>query len=296
MTIPSYGKVWAIGHRAVSELFDAPVVVQEKVDGSQFSFANLGGELHMRSKGRPVHLGNGDKLFTPAMETATRLMDEGRLPEGVVFRGETLCSPKHNALQYNRVPKGNIVLFDAHTLDQTNVASDPLPTWPDLEWVPTLYVGHVGEPRDLLDLLATESFLGGTLIEGFVAKRYDVFDQFGTPLKGKYVSEAFKETAAKEWKQANPGRQDVVAGLIAGLRQPRRWEKAIEHLRDDGMLDGSPKDIGPLIKAVQTDVLEECEDTIKQVLFDYFKKDIVRGVTGGLPEWYKDRLLAEAFA
>jgi ATP-dependent RNA circularization protein (DNA/RNA ligase family) len=36
--ILSYPSIYALGHRAIRELFDGPVVVEEKIDGSQFSF------------------------------------------------------------------------------------------------------------------------------------------------------------------------------------------------------------------------------------------------------------------
>lgn len=35
----SYPSIYAIGHKELDELFDDPVLVEEKVDGSQFSFS-----------------------------------------------------------------------------------------------------------------------------------------------------------------------------------------------------------------------------------------------------------------
>lgn len=35
--IPSYPKIYAVGHREVRDIFRFPVLVQEKIDGSQFS-------------------------------------------------------------------------------------------------------------------------------------------------------------------------------------------------------------------------------------------------------------------
>ena len=67
--------------------------------------------------------------------------------------------------------------------------------------------------------------------------------------------------------------------------------KAVQHLREDGSLLGEPKDIGPLIKEVIRDTMEEETDYIKETLFAWAKKDIARRVTSGLPEWYKQQLL-----
>lgn len=37
----SYPKIWNVGHAAVATMFDHPVLVEEKVDGSQFSFGRF---------------------------------------------------------------------------------------------------------------------------------------------------------------------------------------------------------------------------------------------------------------
>lgn len=50
--INSYPSIYSLGHRYISELFSGPVVIQEKIDGSQFSFGNLNGKLFCRSKGQ----------------------------------------------------------------------------------------------------------------------------------------------------------------------------------------------------------------------------------------------------
>ena len=89
----SYPKVWNLGHRAIKHLFDGPVVIQEKVDGSQFSFGAVDGVLECRSKGAQLHLPVKDKLFKGACETAQRLFDASSLVEGWVYRGEVLYGP-----------------------------------------------------------------------------------------------------------------------------------------------------------------------------------------------------------
>ena len=47
-----------------------------------------------------------------------------------------------------------------------------------------------------------------------------------------------------------------------------------------------------LLKEVQQDVKEECADEIKEALFGVYWKDIGRGTSVGLPQWYKERLIA----
>lgn len=104
----------------------------------------------------------------------------------------------------------------------------------------------------------------------------------------KFVSEAFKEIHQKEWKGSNPTQNDVVQSLIAGLRTPARWGKAVQHLKEAGKIEGSPRDIGLLVKETQEDIERECAELIKDELYKWAMPHIRRGVVAGLPEWYKE--------
>lgn len=57
--IHSYSSIYALGHKALEDLLKTPVLVEEKLDGSQFSFGvyiNQEGErlLKCRSKGADI--------------------------------------------------------------------------------------------------------------------------------------------------------------------------------------------------------------------------------------------------
>ena len=86
------------------------------------------------------------------------------------------------------------------------------------------------------------------------------------------------------------GGSGVVQSIIDAYRTEQRWEKAVQHLGDDCKLTGTPKDIGPLIGAVGKDVFEECANEIKEHLFKAQWKDIQKGLTEGLANWYIDRI------
>ena len=144
--------------------------------------------------------------------------------------------------------------------------------------------------------LERESILGGCKIEGIVVKNYSVFTKDKKAAMGKYVSEAFKEKHQGEWRKANPTQSDIVETLSAIYSTQARWQKALQHLREAGKLEGSPRDIGLLIQEVPNDILKEEEDQIKQTLFEHFWPKIRRGVTNGLPQWYKDELAKSAFS
>jgi hypothetical protein len=164
-----------------------------------------------------------------------------------------------------------------------------------LEIVPKLYEGIVSAPAELLSLLQHESILGGQKIEGIVIKNYQRFGLDKKVLMGKYVSEAFKEVHSAEWKESNPTKNDIIQKLILQLKTPARWAKAVQHLRESGTLTHSPKDIGALIKEVQQDTEAECREDIKDALYSQAMPHIKRGIIGGLPEWYKEKLMQSQF-
>jgi hypothetical protein len=143
--------------------------------------------------------------------------------------------------------------------------------------------------------MARESALGGP-IEGVVIKNYNKYNAEKKLLLGKHVSEAFKETNDKNWKAQKVGQRDIVEQLIEVYCTDARWQKAVQHLRDEGRLENAPKDIGPLIKEIQNDVLADSEDDIKQALFAWALPKLQRGLTKDFPMWYKEQLLERQFS
>lgn len=300
MTVNSYGSLYAIGHRAIRDLFEGEVVIQEKVDGSQFSFQIKNGEIECRSKGAQLNVVAPDKMFSAGVEVVKSLAD--KLQPGFVYRGEYLQRPKHNTLVYDRTPNNHIILFD---IEDTNLGEgyflSPVAMQLEaqrlgLEVVPTLFHGRVENVEVLRKLLDTVSVLGGQKIEGVVVKNYAKFTDDKKVMMGKFVSEAFKEVHQGEWKKNNPTQSDIMAQLVASYKTPARWAKAVQHLKEAGKIEGSPKDIGHIIKEVGEDVERECKDDIKQVLYDYFWPQLRRQLTGGLPEWYKEQVMQLSFS
>jgi hypothetical protein len=293
--ISSYGSIYALGHKAILDLFEGPVVVEEKVDGSQFSFGVINGVLSCRSKGAALNLEAPEKMFNKAVETVKSIAH--LLAPDYTYRGEYLQSPSHNTLKYNRVPVNHIILFDISTPGENYLSPNEkaeLAAAIGLEVVPSFEV-NVHSLEELKALCQRESVLGGVAMEGVVIKNYNKFHPDKKIMMGKYVREEFKEAHQSAWKVSNPTRTDVVQGLIDALKTEARWNKGVQHLRDAGKLEGSPKDIGLLMKEIPEDVLKECKDQIMETLFDYFWPQIRRGIVSGVPEWYKDQLAASSF-
>jgi len=192
--ISSYSKIYTIGHRAILDLFEEPVLIEEKIDGSQFSFGIFSGELICRSRNCLID-NNNPGMFLKAVDTA-KMIAYNLTPE-YIYRGEFLSKPKHNVLAYGRVPRDNIIIFDIDTNGLMNYMS-----YEDkvlecsrigLECVPRLYGGKIDSFEEFMGLLDNDSCLGEQKVEGIVCKNYSRFTRDGKTVMGKFVREDFKE-------------------------------------------------------------------------------------------------------
>lgn len=294
--ITSYPSIYNIGHKAIANIFSTEVLIEEKIDGSQFSFKRTGENTYLaKSKGAVLNSDIPD-LFKPALATMLdRLAD---LRVGWTYRGEAVCRPKHNCLKYNRAPAGGIIIFDVDdglenylSREQKEIEAQRL----NLELVPALFRGKVEDFEQFKAFLDRESCLGGPKIEGFVVKNYELFGIDKKVMMGKFVSEEFKEQHGVNWRAANPTNGDFIEQLVTCFKTDARWNKAVQHLTDAGLLNGTPEDIGLLIKEVPEDVFKEHEEEMKDRIWHHVRDRIKRGLTRGLPEWYKERLAKEAF-
>jgi len=298
--ISAFPKIFAIGTDYISNIFDDEVEITEKIDGSQFAFGKINGELFLRSKGAQLYVDNPEKMFLEGIEHVQAIED--RLPDNVVYYCEYLKKPKHNVLAYDRVPNNHLILFGVMKFPSMKFESryEFLKEWADglnIDVVPRIYKGKINNPEELLKMLETESCLGGQKIEGVVVKNYvKPFLLGGQPIPlmaGKHVSEAFKEVHNKSWKgMTSRGKWDE---FKAKFRTEARWDKAIQHLRDKDELENSPRDIGKLLKEVQIDITEEEKETITKFLWNEFGKEVIKGSTRGFPEYYKKKLLEKSF-
>ena len=298
----SYPSIYNLGHKALQELFKEPVLVEEKVDGSQFSFGLFQDAegvryIRCRSKGAQLNLVAPEGMFIKAIDSVRQI--EAKLNVGWTYRAEYLCKPKHNSLTYDRVPAGNLIIFDINTGEEAYVSYEDKKAESErlgLEIVPSIYQGLVENVEIFRSFLDRESCLGGQKIEGVVIKNYTRFGPDKKVLMGKFVSEAFKEIHSREWKTSNPTQGDIIQQIIDEYRTPARWSKAVQHLREAGKIEDSPRDIGLLMKEVPSDIKKECAEEIAAYLTAHAMPQIMRGVVGGLPEWWKEELLKEQFS
>lgn len=294
MLLCSYPKVFALGHSAIKDLFEDEVIIQEKIDGSQFSFCKTDdGNLHFRSHHKEVFEGD-NSMFTEAVNSVKSVAN--KLHPNWIYRGEYLRTPHHNVLNYSRIPKNHIIIFDINIeletyLDDLDVAIETLLLGFDV--VPTFFTGQVKNFEQLKKLLERESCLGGTKIEGIVIKNYSRFGKDKHCLMGKWVKEEMKEKISKSGKTKR--HKDILTEIGLQYRAKARWLKAVQHLNEQGLLVNEPKDIGILLKEINEDTLTECKEEIQEKLFNWGWKHIAKIVTAGFPDWYKNQLGKKQF-
>ncbi len=301
--IHRYPKIFNVGNEYIPNLFEGEVEVTEKIDGSQWGWGvDKEGNIVMRSKGKEVYFEDYENMF----EKAVSWVDKNREKikswgNDTYFYGEFLSNPSHNILQYERVPKNNIMLFGARInggkfvskYNELQKIADSL----GLEPVPILFRGEIKTFDELKTLLNEKSILGKEIIEGMVIKNFNqpiVIGNRPQPSFGKYVREKFKERHRKGWnKKFSP--KNKLEQFINSFRTEARWQKTVQHLREAGELENAPRDIGKLLVEIEQDIKAEEKENIKAELYDLFIDQITRTAKGGFPEWYKRRLAENAF-
>lgn len=300
--IPAYPKIFTIGSPYIPNLFKGGVEVTEKIDGSQFNFGvDSKKNLLLRSKGKDIYIEDPEKMFQKAIDYTVSIDKKikNQFSPETFFYTEFLSKPKHNVLDYKRIPKNHLILFAAYfagigfaDYQKLKEASEIL----DIEVVPLLFEGVIKNVEELKHLLNLESGLGGETVEGIVVKNYGqtifVGDQV-FPSLGKFVREQFKERHKTEWKEKEgKGKWQT---FLESFRTEARFRKAVQHLVEKGELRFTPADIGRLLVELKRDILTEEKESIKEELYKFFMAEILRKATAGFPEWYKEQLLKKAF-
>jgi len=296
--IPDYGKIFHIGSSECSQILDGDVYLQEKIDGSQFSFAKIGDKLHFRSKAIPFvedEITKSQKMFIEGVDAIVALKE--KLPPNVTFRGEYLRVPRHNTLVYDRVPPNHVIIFDVMDNGRILYPEEAVTLTASLgfEYVPCEKVSSL-TLEGLHEYLQRKSCLGAVKVEGCVIKNYARFSPYGGTLMAKFVSEEFKELNKGVWKVNRAAKADIKELLGMEIGQPARYLKSIQRLEETNSLEMSPRDIGKLFKEVQKDLEEECTNYLKDRLFEVFWPHISRVATRGIPTYYKEWLLKRGFA
>lgn len=297
MNIESYQKIQQIHHKEVADILNSDnIVIEEKVDGSQFRIEiNTNGLIKCGSHHQELSM--VDSMFKLATDQAEAIFGGYKPTDKVTVFCEYLKSPKQNTLAYGRVPKNNLVIFDVKIGDRYSPRKEKVQFSETfgMEVVPILYngAGSCITEEFIQKLLKTESFLGNVIIEGIVIKAYnDFYDVNKYPyLQGhwkcaKIVRDDFKEMNGENQASQNRGLERIKCMF----NTEARFEKAIQHCKELGQITGEMKDLKYIVPEVQNDLEKEEIDTIKDELYKEFGKEILRHSIKGLPEYYNKRL------
>ena len=296
----SYPKIHSIGTKYVRDIFMEPVEITEKLDGSQFGFGKINGELIIRSKGTILNQSNPDSLFNEGVAYIKSIED--RLPDNTFFYGEYFKRPRHNTIAYDRIPKHHIALFGILALpDMFDSSYMALKRWADvfdIEPIPLLFSGIVKDKEYLNSLMDFTSVLGGAKVEGIVVKNYQrstvINQDYIIPITcAKLVSEEFKEVHRGRWKDEET-KGGKLEQFYNQFRTPARWSKAVQHLKERGELTETPKDIGAIFKEISIDIEAEEKEFIMEQLYLMHRKDLLKHATNGMPEWYKEQIASQS--
>ncbi len=282
---------------------ETPFIVEEKVDGSQIRGSiTKDGVITVGSKNVDFTAGKVvPKGFAKGVEQMQRALTVFKYTNAeVVLFGEYLEKPLHNALQYDRVPTGNIYLFDAKVNGKWVTGDDlvflaeaigfePVNVLASYDLLPTF--------KELKEYLGTTSVLGGQQIEGIVLKNRGVMiDQYGKPAfyAFKLVRKEFKELNSEVWKtQRRDGIHSInelIAASLEALNTKNIWNKAIQHIRDDGKAQHSMRDMQILSEYIDADIDLEYREPIEEFMFTFLRGQIKRYIMKGLPGYYKQLL------
>jgi hypothetical protein len=289
----SYTKILVLGAQGTERALMGDVIVQEKVDGSQFRWGvDADGRARFGSHHNELFVENPDKTFAPAVTHIVSIPH--RIPSGWWFYAEYLKQPKQNTLAYGRIPRNHLALFDVWMGDDGWANRQALIELADafeIDVVPELHRGPI-TAEGLKALLVTPSFLGNEIIEGVVIKNYHELVALGGrtyPLFTKLVREQFSERHKREWKQ-NSGKSKL-DNYLESFQSEARWRKAVQHLAEKGELENGPRDIGKIMRAIAEDIRDEERENIMAELYDMHIGDICRSAQRGAAEWYKAQLL-----
>ena len=290
--------------RYTANLLTGPVTVEEKIDGSQLSFLRTADDqLLFKSRGEQFTAETAQQMFKPTVDHLLSVMH--KIPQEVIFRGEALQRPRHNKLAYSRAPKGHFVLYDVEIgyielLDKVGRAGiaeycQLMAEELGVEPARVFFEGDLTKDA-LLELWERvqkeESILGGP-IEGIVVKNRNQANDRGLyPLSGKLVTSSFKERMNKPLTEKATA-YAVPQPILDSLNFEAIWDKAIIHLGEKGALAGSMQDTPSLMREISKDFEEENKEMLEKELYTFYRKNILKYISRGFPEYYRSKLEAE---
>lgn len=268
---------------------------EEKIDGSQLSILVNNDKLEFYNKHKPIN--DTNSVFQKAIiMLKCKYQDKNILNGNYIYHGEAVCNLRHNVNVYERTPKYYFIVYDIYdcvdkkylSLELKHAECDRI----GIGYVPVLY--HNDDPdcnpykkaEELIQNIENGSILSclGGVPEGIVLKHHAfVFKGKTTATKLKYVTNAFKERHKGKQSKVNLSADEFIERLGKEFNTEARFQKAYQHLKENG----KEVDIHKIIGELDTDFDKEYMEEIMMLLWSEFSPIIKKHARKDVGEWYK---------
>lgn len=266
-----YHSIVRYGHRSTREVLNRgdQIIIQEKVDGANASFAVVDGELKCWSRNRELNMSNTLEGF---YVWAKQNIEVDKLLEGVVYFGEWTAQHK---VVYEGYAK-QFFLYDIYNLHLEEYVSFSMVRDEakrlGLNLIPVFFEGEFESFEQLMSYVGRTELNGklGQEVsgEGIVVKNVDYRDSFGKQMFVKLVVDKFAEVqmqkAPKDPKKKFTPEELKVRECITSPRVEKQLFKMIE----EGLLerDYGVEDMGKILKHISPLV---AEDILKEEMDEF---------------------------
>ena len=264
--------------------------IQEKIDGSQFSFSTHITENKDKKQIREMvyTCGNTERnsdaaLFKKAI-TVLEILKYNFTPD-LVYHAEMITSKRHNIVEYERMPHHFVVVYDISNEKQYFSIEEMIKECQraGLEFVPAIYTNtnpEVNPHEKCLELIKDIeegrllSILGGKP-EGVVLKCSRFVNLKGETVntKIKYVTSLFKEI--RHVKKPTRTRQSIaefISWVGEHFNLPARFAKGRQHLEiRHNITKDTPNYYEHLCKELDSDLIKEQSDLIQAFIENEYR-------------------------
>lgn len=266
-----YHKIIRYGHKSTQDVLNKGdyIIIQEKIDGANASFAVINGELKCWSRNRELNESNTLEGFYEWVQQNVQVQ---KLLEGVVYFGEWTAQHKVSYEGYMK----QFFLYDIYNLHLEEYVSFSMVRDEakrlGLQLIPVFFEGEFESFEQLMSYVGRTD-LGGKLKgkptgEGIVVKNVNYRDEFGKQVFVKLVIDGFREIQRqKQTKDSKKAFSEAESKVRECVTLPR-VEKQVFKLIDNGLLDREYgiEDMGFLLKHTSPMV---AEDILKEEMQDF---------------------------
>ena len=266
-----YHKIIRYGHKSTQDVLNKGdyIIIQEKIDGANASFAVINGELKCWSRNRELNESNTLEGFYEWVQQNVQVQ---KLLEGVVYFGEWTAQHKVSYEGYMK----QFFLYDIYNLHLEEYVSFSMVRDEakrlGLQLIPVFFEGEFESFEQLMSYVGRTD-LGGKLKgkptgEGIVVKNVNYRDEFGKQVFVKLVIDGFREIQRqKQTKDSKKVFSEAELKVRECVTLPR-VEKQVFKLIDNGLLDREYgiEDMGFLLKHTSPMV---AEDILKEEMQDF---------------------------